>query len=770
MTENPTHSLEHLLSHRRWVQGVARRLLRDEQAAEDVAQEAWVRAMASPPDPERDPKPWLRRVLKNLASNTLRGEGRRQKREDAWRPSRERRSPDALVAEAEQHKRLVNALMDLEEPFKKVLVLRFYEGLGPKEIAEQLDVPVGTVNSRIARAIERMKTRLDEEENGNRKAWIAGLLPIAGLDQYAPAAAATATTTTLAGILIMTLSKPKIALLAVLLLGCLVGGGIWLASDSHGDGPRIEGEAEFLSSDHTPTLEGRDAIATAGAATAPAQSNALSSALVDAPWMGRVLDTQGVPVKGAHVFALPAALAGLGQQQLMNPRYGRVRTDEDGAFALLHGDVDRPRLVAWAEGYLPASVELDGRRREEKLELVLGDPWRVTVRVEDAQLVWPAECEVYVWTDDDTKLHFAADPKQARVIDSWWAPESGGAERTVAVSTLAPVYVDPVAPEGYAAVPAWIRLEYPQDQASFQLVQTARITLQITDAATKQLLPSGIQAYASIADAARSRQVDSDEMEGGTVVFETDLSPRRYVLEVSAPGWTTWKKELTVREAGQEIELPVALDRLPPETQATEIVLRIRKQGEVPGAVAALAAQAPKMFDNDEYRVLLRPTGTTKWRSGDPKLLPDGRVELRAGGGANTGQGIEPGAYDLLVAQRKTGRAAFLPGVHIYEDRVNEFDVTVEPGSLFRLNDLVGRDVALKHLQVRSGRAGVLPLYLYRMSPGPKQVYTDADGLDKLLRTPREPLILGPFPSEVIEVLITDAKGAVKAHSVRGTP
>ena len=78
MPDNPIPSLDNLLAHRRWVQGVARRLLRDEAAAEDLAQEAWVRVMRSPPDFARDPKPWLRRVLKNLASNTRRGAGQKR--------------------------------------------------------------------------------------------------------------------------------------------------------------------------------------------------------------------------------------------------------------------------------------------------------------------------------------------------------------------------------------------------------------------------------------------------------------------------------------------------------------------------------------------------------------------------------------------------------------------------------------------------------------------------------------------------------------------
>lgn len=258
MSNQSIPPLDRLLEHRGWVRAVARRLLRDEHAAEDLAQEVWARALRSPPDPDRDPRPWLRRVLKNLASNRFRGEGRRQRRETAWRDRRVQQTPAELVAEAEQHRRLVGQVLDLEEPFKTTLVLRFYDGLGPKEIAERLGIPVGTVHSRIARAVERLKQRLDGEEGGDRRAWIAAFLPLAGLERVAPAAAATATTTSLTGILLMTLTKPKFALLALLLLGSLAGGAFWLAADS----PGADQEAPSIldaSNERAPALEGRGA-------------------------------------------------------------------------------------------------------------------------------------------------------------------------------------------------------------------------------------------------------------------------------------------------------------------------------------------------------------------------------------------------------------------------------------------------------------------------------------------------------------------------------
>jgi len=777
MSDTPAPDLDALLQHRSWVRAVARRLVLDEHEAADLEQDAWMAALRRPPDADRDPRPWLRRVLTNLASNRRRAAGRRTRREHDWREARSQRTPAEAVAETEQHGRLVGLVLELEEPFKTTLVLRFCEGFNPLEIAERLDIPVGTVHSRIHRALERIRSRLDEQEAGDRRAWVAGLLPLTGLESLGRAAPATAAASTnLIGVLLMSLTKSKIAFAAAVSLATLVAGGVWYALDLSADDPSTgPGEPELHTSS-PPRLKGR-ADQLARPASDPSSGTAGSRVTAQPgveTWRGRVLDAQGDTVRGVRVFALPSGVAGLGQQEVEDPRYGLVRTDAEGAFALVLGDLERPRLVASAEGYLPASVELAGLRREDPVDLVLGDPWRITMRVEGPEGVWPDECEVYVWTNNDSLKHFAVDPKAARAIESWWRPESGGAERTVAVSTLAPVYVEPHPPAGFAAVPAWTRLEHPQAYASFRLVKTARITLRITDAETKERLPADVKVLASIRGADRDLQVDAEEAEGGVIVFGIQLSPRRYVVEVSAAGWTEQKVEVTVREPGQEIEMPVALERHNLDTEPMHVLFRVNEAGQVPDAVAALAAQAPKMYDNNTYRVLLRLAGTTTWINGDPKLLPDGRVELRTGRKADLrpgyGQGIKPGVYDVLVAQRKTGRAAFLPGVRIYEDRVNEFEASLEPGSLFRLNDLAGRDVSLTHVEVRSASVGALPLYTYRRSSGPQQIYTDAAGLKLLLRTPREPLILGPFPSEEVEVRITDAKGHVETHRVRGTP
>ena len=74
-------------------------------------------------------------------------------------------TPDARAADAEEGELVRNALLRLPEIYRTVLVLRHYEGLKLAKIAEILEVPEGTVNSRMAEALARL-TRILEPQLG----------------------------------------------------------------------------------------------------------------------------------------------------------------------------------------------------------------------------------------------------------------------------------------------------------------------------------------------------------------------------------------------------------------------------------------------------------------------------------------------------------------------------------------------------------------------------------------------------------------------------
>jgi RNA polymerase sigma-70 factor (ECF subfamily) len=184
--------IETLLAQRAWMRSLARSLVRDESAADDLAQEVFVDALRSPPAHGAGVRGWLATLLRRRARDAWRSASRRAAREEAAARPEAMRSAAEVVAEADLHRRVVEAVMGLEEPFRGTLLLRFYEDRSPAAVAEAQGVPAATVHSRIRRGIERLRARLDGGTPGGRGAWMAALLPLAGLREGSMAAAATA--------------------------------------------------------------------------------------------------------------------------------------------------------------------------------------------------------------------------------------------------------------------------------------------------------------------------------------------------------------------------------------------------------------------------------------------------------------------------------------------------------------------------------------------------------------------------------------------------
>ncbi|MEN8150531.1 MAG: sigma-70 family RNA polymerase sigma factor, partial [Planctomycetota bacterium] len=173
-------SIESLLQHRDWVRRVARALVSTEAEAEDLEQEAWLRAVARPPASEGGAKAWFRTVLRRVARDRWRTRSRREDRESRIEPTSPTAPTADLVAEAEAHRLVVNAALALPEPYREAIVLRYFHELPASEIAERLDVPLETVRTRVKRAIARLRDGLDGRHGGDRKAWlgvVALLLP-----------------------------------------------------------------------------------------------------------------------------------------------------------------------------------------------------------------------------------------------------------------------------------------------------------------------------------------------------------------------------------------------------------------------------------------------------------------------------------------------------------------------------------------------------------------------------------------------------------------
>src|SRR5689334_17819033 len=126
MTDTPSPvPFETLLRHRAFVRGLARRLVADPNAADDVEQETWLAALRRPPHGDESSRGWLAAVVRNAARKFGRSRTRRAAHEAAALPRDPQRPADELVAEAETGRHLVALVLALDEPYRGTVLLRW---------------------------------------------------------------------------------------------------------------------------------------------------------------------------------------------------------------------------------------------------------------------------------------------------------------------------------------------------------------------------------------------------------------------------------------------------------------------------------------------------------------------------------------------------------------------------------------------------------------------------------------------------------------------
>ncbi len=130
-------------------------IVKDGQEAYDLVQEVFIRAMRERRffDEDFRMKAWLFRVTSNLCFNTVRNRKRRGALLEAMvRPqSRAAEQIDAIF-EGEQRKAMFAGLDRMTEDHRQILFLRYYDDLSYAEIADVLEIKLGTVMSRLSRA------------------------------------------------------------------------------------------------------------------------------------------------------------------------------------------------------------------------------------------------------------------------------------------------------------------------------------------------------------------------------------------------------------------------------------------------------------------------------------------------------------------------------------------------------------------------------------------------------------------------------------------
>jgi len=162
---------ELIRDHQAGVFNVCYRILGVRQQAEDLTQDAFLRAyqQLARYDPERPFGPWIRTLAANLCYNHLkksRPQGVLLEDETDQLRDDPSQSPEFLLELSQENQQLYRALWNLPDAHRIALELRHFQGLTYQEMAETLDLPLNTVRSHLYRGRQKLAELLEERTYG----------------------------------------------------------------------------------------------------------------------------------------------------------------------------------------------------------------------------------------------------------------------------------------------------------------------------------------------------------------------------------------------------------------------------------------------------------------------------------------------------------------------------------------------------------------------------------------------------------------------------
>ena len=160
-----------------WVLGLAFRILHDEDEAEEVVGDVFVKVWrhVHKHDPRRGPLvPWILSITRNRALDELRRRRRWWRKADRWEQAQgtdeeagDRAPNEAAVPGWPLHREVHAALATLPDELRRVVTLAYFEGLSHSQIARRLQQPLGTVKTRLRAAHRKLTDQL-----GHLKDWL----------------------------------------------------------------------------------------------------------------------------------------------------------------------------------------------------------------------------------------------------------------------------------------------------------------------------------------------------------------------------------------------------------------------------------------------------------------------------------------------------------------------------------------------------------------------------------------------------------------------
>ena len=298
----PEPTLTEILEHESFVRALAAQLVRDAHAVDDLVQETWRIAVERPPRERRNLRGWLRRVVESVAFRQARRRAHLRETELVTEPT-----TAAAAARSERAADVGRAVLQLDEPYRSVILMRFYDGHPPSRIARQLDRPVNTVNSQLQRALRQLAARLDTSDRRAIFVVPAWLRAIAAW-------------------------RPALLLRAFVVL-TFVGGAVFA----------VERFGSYVSRPVRPVDTSSATASTVASAPAVVDvpSGRRSVRAVEADAIGsvvvRVVDDRDQPVSDALIFVGPAPAT----DGVADEAQARARTDEQGEARLALRATDR---------------------------------------------------------------------------------------------------------------------------------------------------------------------------------------------------------------------------------------------------------------------------------------------------------------------------------------------------------------------------------------------------------------------------------------------
>jgi len=370
---------ESLLVHADFVRTLARRLVRDDHRADDVVQETWLAALRNPPHSLGAVRSWLSSVTLNWVRTEHRNDTRRVQRETASAQQEEMEAFERAQEREAVRQQVVKAVLSLPEPYRGVILLRFYDDLAPREIAARLGRPVETVKTHIKRGLARLRADLDTRYGGNGRDWLFALAPVAGLKTLPAVCTTAGIGPSLTGLILM-ITKMKAVTIALMGVALVFMSVIWIKGCDPHPADRENGSlAESLAGGEMPGDGPRpDVTSVDGLGTGPSSKLGSRIPIPESSLTvrGRILTQNGKPIEGVVI-----------QQARFASEYGYrlpddlpwentgCRTGSDGGFnlAVPENALRQTALRFSGPGYCSLSVPLSAALQGPDHDFLLDD-------------------------------------------------------------------------------------------------------------------------------------------------------------------------------------------------------------------------------------------------------------------------------------------------------------------------------------------------------------------------------------------------------------